>query len=250
MLQTSIGEFMHAPFWGAVLQIVFINVVLSGDDALAVAMACRALPPRQRIWGLVIGEILAVALLIVFAAMIARLLQWPYLRIIGGVALLYIAVKLLASEAGGKNDNGAPAQLWRAVRIVVAADLVMSFDNMLAVVQVAKGDFVLIAIGLIVSVPIIICGAALVTALLRRLPILVWAGAALLGFVAGQTIVNDRAIVGSVGQFAGEKLADVAAGFAGALLVVAIGGVRRHLRIAKTSNRKARSDTFGRGGAT
>ena len=159
---------MQAPFWTAALEIVFVNVLLSGDNAVIIAMACRALPRRQRLFGLLIGEVVAVLLLIVFAGVLTRLLQVPYLKIAGGLALFYIAVRLLLPDETDGNKVEAAAHLWRAVRIIVVADIVMSFDNILAVVQIARGDLALLAIGLTVSVPIIIAGAALITALLDR----------------------------------------------------------------------------------
>jgi YjbE family integral membrane protein len=240
MLQASTSDLVSSPFWTAALEIVFINVLLSGDNAVMIAMACRALPGRQRLLGLLIGEAVAVLLLIVFAAVLTRLLQVPYLKVAGGLALLYIAARLLLPEEADADEVEAAAHLWRAVRIVVAADIVMSFDNVLAVVQVARGDLVLLAIGLAVSVPVIVAGAALITALLDRLPILVWAGAALLGWVAGQTIVGDAALAGPLARVAGapaEKFSGgvaMAAGFIGGVLAIAAGGLWRHWRMSKS----------------
>ena len=242
MLQANINDLADAPFWSAVLQIVFINILLSGDNAVIIAMACRGLPRRQRICGLLIGESVAVILLIVFAGVIARLLQFPYLKLTGGLALIYIAAKLLVPEEADKNEVEAAAHLWRAVRIVVAADIVMSFDNILAVVQIAKGDLALLAIGLMVSIPIIVAGAALITALLDRFPLLIWSGAALLGWVAGQTIVGDKAIASFVTGAVGDKLAgrvELTAGCVGAVLVIAVGGAWRHWRTFEGPLRRA-----------
>lgn len=238
MLQTNLNDLAQAPFWSAVLEIVFINLLLSGDNAVVIAMACRALPRRQRMWGLVIGGAVAVVLLIGFADIISRLLQYPYLKIAGGLALLYIAVRLLVpDEDTDRNEVEATAQLWRAVRIVVVADIVMSFDNILAVAQIAKGNLVLLAIGLMVSIPIIIAGAAFMVALLDRLPILIWAGAALLGWVAGQTITDDKVITELVRPVVAAHLAgdmELVAGCAGAVLVIAVGGFWRRRRFSKT----------------
>lgn len=238
MLQTNLNDLAQAPFWSAVLEIVFINLLLSGDNAVVIAMACRALPRRQRMWGLVIGGAVAVVLLIVFADIISRLLQYPYLKIAGGLALLYIAVRLLVpDEDTDRSEVEATEQLWRAVRIVVVADIVMSFDNILAVAQIAKGNLVLLAIGLMVSIPIIIAGAAFMVALLDRLPILIWAGAALLGWVAGQTITDDKVITELVRPVVAAHLAgdmELVAGGAGAVLVIAVGGFWRRRRFSKT----------------
>ncbi len=236
MLQSNGSDLAQAPLWSALLQIVFINVLLSGDNAVVIAMACRALPRRQRIWGLLIGEAVAVIMLVVFAGVISRLLQFPYLKIAGGFALVYIAGKLLVPETADRNEIEAVAHLWRAVRIVVVADIVMSFDNILAVVQIAKGNLALLAVGLMVSIPIIVVGAGLITALFDRLPVLIWAGAALLGWVAGQTIAEDKAIAATILRLVGNELAggsEFAAGCAGAILVIAVGGIWRHWRLRK-----------------
>lgn len=248
MLQADTNALSGAPFWSAVPAIVFINLLLSGDNAVVIAMACRALPRRQRIFGLLIGEGAAVILLIVFAGAIARLLQLPYLKLAGGLALIYIAAKLLVPEAADKNEVEAAAHLWRAVRLVVAADVVMSFDNILAVVQIAKGDLTLLAIGLMVSIPIIVVGAALITAVLDRVPLLIWCGSALLGWVAGQTIVGDRAIAGFVAAAVGNRPAgrvELAAGCLGAVVVIAAGALWRRWRTSRH-----RSGAPGGGGAT
>ena len=226
MFQATIGDFARAPIWSAVLEIVFTNLLLSGDNAVIIAMACRGLPRRQRILGLVIGAGVAAVLLIVFTGVIARLLQLPYLKLAGGLALIYIAAKLLVPEDADKNQVEAVAHLWRAVRIVVVADIVMSFDNILAVAEIARGNLALLAIGLTASIPIVIGGAAFITALLDRLPILVWGGAALLGWVAGETIIGDEAIVGLITRAVGGQLAgriELAAACAGAVLVIAAG---------------------------
>jgi YjbE family integral membrane protein len=234
MLQANIGELAHAHPFGAVPEIVFINILLSGDNALVIAMACRALPSRQRILGLVIGEAVAVVLLIVFAGVMARLLQFPYLKLAGGIALLYIAASLLARDRT-MTEAEAATQFWRALRIVVLADLVMSFDNVLAIVQVAGDDLALLALGLAISIPIVVGGAALITAVLERLPILIWAGALLLGWVAGETIVDDPPIAALLMHAFGKQAAgrfELAAACAGAALAAVAGGIWRHRRIA------------------
>jgi len=224
MLQATIGELAHAHF-RVLPEIVFINILLSGDNAVIIAMACRGLPGKQRILGLAIGEGVSVALLIAFAGVMARLLQWPYLKLAGGIALVYIAVRLTLPQRREQQVEST-TDLWRAVRIVAAADLVMSFDNVLAIVQIARGNVALLAIGLAVSIPIIVAGAALIARLLDRWPVLIWAGAVLLGWVAGQTIVGDQAIAGFVTRAFGDSFiggVGLAAGCAGAVAVVAAG---------------------------
>jgi YjbE family integral membrane protein len=232
MLHGSINDMGHAAFWAAVLQIVFINILLSGDNAVVIAMACRDLPQRQKVWGLVIGAGVAVILRLFFTGIVGQLMLQPYLKLVGGVALIYVAAKLLARDNADKNQIQAVTQLWRAVRIVVLADLVMSLDNVIAVAAVAQGSLTLLAIGLLASIPIIIAGAALIMAVLDRLPILIWAGAALLGWIAGDVMATDPAVSGYVSAMFDPTLArqvDIAASSAVALLVIGIGGLWRQL---------------------
>ena len=230
----SLGQ---AAFWVAALRIMVINILLSGDNAVVIALACRGLPHRQRVWGMVIGAGLAVVLLVVFTGVVARLMELPYLEAAGGLALFYIAVKLLLPENADETEVQAEAHLWRAVRIVVVADIIMSLDNIIAVATAAQGNLVLLIIGLAVSIPIIIAGAALIMALLDRLPILVWIGAALLGWVAGEAIVTDTAVAKALTHaFSAGIVRDLqwAAAGAGAVLVVVVGALwQRHLAKAR-----------------
>jgi YjbE family integral membrane protein len=231
-LAAGVAQMGYTAFWFAVLQIIFINILLSGDNAVVIAMACRGLPPHQRRWGLVIGAGIAVCLLIIFSEIIARLMLLPYLKLIGGIALFYIAAKLLVPEAADRNEVEAVAHLWRAIRIVVVADVIMSLDNIIAVAATARGDVLLIVIGLAVSIPLIIAGAALIMALLDRFPVLIWAGAALLGWVAGETIASDPALLGHLTvKFGGAftQQVELAASGAGAAFAVAAGGLWRSL---------------------
>jgi YjbE family integral membrane protein len=170
-----------------------LDALLSGDNALVIALACRGLHPRQRVWGMVIGAGIAVVLLILFTGIVATLMVLPYLKLIGGLALLAIAAKLLVPEDGG-DDVAEGTSLWHAVRIVVIADIVMSLDNVIAVAAAANGQLPLLVLGLAVSIPMIIAGAALIMMILDRMPILVWLGAALLGWIGGDVIATDPAI--------------------------------------------------------
>lgn len=236
MLHSSVNDMGRAAFWAAVLQIIFINMLLSGDNAVVIAMACRDLPQRQRIWGLLIGAGAAVLLRLVFTGVVGQLMLLPYLKLIGGLALLYVAAKLLVPERVDKNKVVPVAQLWRAVRIIVVADIVMSLDNVIAVAAVAQGSLVLLAIGLIASIPIIIAGAALIMVMLDRFPIFIWAGAALLGWIAGDVMATDPAVFGHVSAKFSETLArqvEFAATGAGALLVIGAGGLWRQLSASK-----------------
>jgi len=236
MQQVGIGELAQAPFWGATLEIVLVDLLLSGDNAVIIAMACRGLPRRQRKWGLVIGAGVSVILLVVFAGVLTRFMQLRYFRLVGGLVLIFIAARLLVTKQREENEIEAAAHLWRAVRTVFLADLVMSFDNILAVVQVARGDLLLLAVGLAVSIPIVIAGAALVTELLDRVPLLIWAGSALLGWVAGQTIISDAAVVpliAGTGNLDGNL--EWIAGGAGAVLVIALGALWQRRRLANSA---------------
>jgi YjbE family integral membrane protein len=235
MLQAGMDILAHTQFLTALAQIVLINLLLSGDNAVVIALACRDLPRPQRLWGMAIGAGAGVVLRLVFTVAIAWLFQLPHLKLVGGLALLYIGARLLVDEGPEKKEMEATAHLWRAVSIVVVADIVMSFDNILAMVEVADNDLLLLAIGLAISIPLVVAGAALVTALLERLPILIWAGAALLGWVAGQTIAGDPTISSLVARTLGGQwleCLDLAAGLAGAALVVVAGMLWRRGRQA------------------
>ena len=186
------ADLQKPAFWLAVGKIIWINVLLSGDNALVIAMACRGLAPRQRIWGMTIGAGIAVILLIGFTGIVAKLMVLPYLKLVGGLALLVIAARLLVPEDEG-SDVTAGTSLWHAIRIVVIADIVMSLDNVIAVAAAANGEIPLLILGLAVSIPMIIAGAALIMLVLDRFPILIWLGAALLGWIAGDVIATDPA---------------------------------------------------------
>ena len=188
------SEIGHPQFWVNLSKIVWINVLLSGDNALVVAMACRGLPPRQRLWGMVLGAGAAVMLRIIFTVIVATVMGLPYLKLVGGLALLVIAAKLLVPDNTDQEAAGSASHLWAAVQIVVIADIVMSLDNVIAVAAAAAGSVPLLILGLASSIPLIIAGAAVIMALLELLPILVWAGSALLGWIAGDVIATDPAV--------------------------------------------------------
>jgi YjbE family integral membrane protein len=177
-------------FWLAVGKIIWINILLSGDNALVIAMACRGLHGRNRMWGMIIGAGVAVVLLIAFTGIVATLMQLPYLKLVGGVALLVIAAKLLVPE-DESDEIAAGTTLWHAVRIVVIADIIMSLDNVIAVAAAAQGSIPLLVLGLTISIPMIIAGAALIMLILDKYPVLIWLGAMLLGWIAGDVIASD-----------------------------------------------------------
>jgi len=187
-------EFLSPPFWVAAFQIIVINILLSGDNAVVIALACRNLPARQRRWGIIWGAVGAIVLRIILTFFAVQLLELPYLKIVGGILLLWIGVKLIAEDDGDGPDIKASDRLFAAVKTVIVADLVMSIDNVLAVAAAAKGSLVLLIFGLVVSIPLVIVGAQLIMKLIERLPLLIVAGGGVLGYVAGEMIVEDPAI--------------------------------------------------------
>jgi YjbE family integral membrane protein len=229
-VQAIVADMAQPDFWLSVLEVIWINILLSGDNAVVIALACRGLPPREGLWGMVIGAGLAALLRIAFTGLISVMLTLPYLKIAGAIALLWIAVKLLAPQPHDAEDTPeAVEDLWRAVRIVVIADVVMSLDNVIAVGAVAKGHYVLLTLGLAIGIPIVIAGSAVILTLLGRFPILVWGGAAILGWVAGDILASDAKVLGIFSDFAPVQIG-LAAHIIGAALVVICGYIwrRRH----------------------
>jgi YjbE family integral membrane protein len=198
------NEIMRPTFWLAALQIMGINILLSGDNAVVIALAVRALPPRERLWGMVLGAGCAAVLLILFTGIVATLLKLPYLKLIGGIALFWVAVKLVAPQPHDAEDTPeAVEDLWRAVRVVVVANIVMSLDNVIAVAAAAKGNYLLLGLGLTISIPVVIAGSALFLALLERYPWVVWAGGALLGWIAGGLLPDDAFVAQYIAKLYG-----------------------------------------------
>lgn len=187
------NEIMQPVFWLALGKVIWIDILLSGDNALVIAMACRSLPANQRMWGMILGAGAAVTMRIAFTGIVASLMELPCLKLVGGLALMLVAAKLLVPDDGDADVKPA-ARLWSAIRIVMVADMVMSLDNVIAVAAAANGSLLLLAIGLVISIPLVVAGAALITGVLNRFPILVWAGAALLGWIAGEVIASDPII--------------------------------------------------------
>jgi len=186
-------------FWLAALEIVVINILLSGDNAVVIALACRNLPLAQRRWGVFWGAVGAIVLRIVLTFFAVSLLKLSFLKIIGGLLLVWIGIKLIAEEDSEEgHEVQASDKLLAAIRTVVIADLVMSIDNVLGVAAAAQGSLLLLIFGLVVSVPLVIGGAQLIMRVIERFPVLIVAGGGLLGFVAGELIVEDSAIVGWV----------------------------------------------------
>ncbi len=216
-------------FWLAVVQIIWIDILLSGDNAVVIALACRKLPPRQRMWGIVLGTAVAISLRVAFTGIVTQLMTMPYVKLVGGLLLFWIAVKLLGSEEQQQSGEiEAVDTLWQAIKIVAIADVVMSLDNVIAIAAAARGNYGLLMFGLAVSIPLIMAGAAMVIALLERFPAIVWAGAALLGWIAGEIIAGDPLFTRHLDPGMVHSV-QIAAATLGAVMVVLIGMVRRRL---------------------
>lgn len=180
-------------FWSGLVQIILVNIVLSGDNALVIALACRNLQKKHQKPAILIGSAGAIVLRIIFVLIVDQLLKIGYLKLIGGLLLLWIGVKLVQGEEEGEDGVKASASLWGAIRTIIIADAVMSLDNAIAIAAAAHGDTTLIVLGLIISIPLIIFGATLIMLLLQRFPIIVIAGGALLGYIAGEVLATDPA---------------------------------------------------------
>jgi YjbE family integral membrane protein len=237
-LDQMVAEVGQPVFWLAVLQIIWINILLSGDNAVVIAMACRNLPDRVRNWGIALGAGVAVLLRIIFTGVVATILSLPWLKFVGGLALLYIAIDLVKPDDGDSHSKiKSHDSLMRAVGTVAVADIVMSLDNVVAIAAVAKGSWTLLILGLAISIPMIVVGAALITALFVRYPILIWGGAALLGWIAGDIMISDPAIVERVSAAVVMRYDMLAAG-AGATFVVAFGYIRRKMNEASAKPKR------------
>jgi YjbE family integral membrane protein len=214
-------------FWLAVVQIIWIDILLSGDNAVVIALACRKLPPSQRMWGIVLGTAVAISMRVAFTGIVTQLMTMPYVKLVGGLLLFWIAVKLLGSDEQEQTGNIEPVDsLWQAVKIVAIADIVMSLDNVIAIAAASRGNYTLLMFGLAVSIPLIMAGAAMIIALLERFPVIVWAGAALLGWIAGEIIAGDPLFTRALDPSMAHSV-HIAGATLGAMLVLAIGFLRR-----------------------
>ncbi len=178
----------------SVLKIIGVDIVLAGDNAVVIALACRTLPPRQRAVGIILGTAAAVIMRILFTLVVGTLLGVPILAMAGGLILFWIALKLLLAEEASEESVRSGETLWDAVKTIAIADAVMSLDNILAIAGAAKGDWSLIVIGLLISIPLVVGGSTLIMALLSRFPVFVWGGAALLGWIAGELIASEKVL--------------------------------------------------------
>ena len=215
-------EFGTPQFWVAALEIVVINILLSGDNAVVIALACRNLPPKQKWWGIFWGVIGAVVLRIILTFFAVQLLLLPYLQLVGAALLVWIGIKLIAEDEGGDGPEVAASnRLVSAVKTVIVADLVMSIDNVIGVAGAAKGSLLLLVFGLVVSIPLVVVGSQLIMKLVERLPWLVIAGGGLLGYIAGEIAIEDVTVKPWVQ--ANAPWLHYGAPIAGVVVVVAVG---------------------------
>lgn len=227
-------DFLAASFWIAVGQIILIDILLGGDNAVVIALACRGLPPKQRKLGIFYGTMGAIVLRVILIAFALALLAIPYLKVVGALLLVWIGVKLLVpQEEDGHANINTSDKLWGAVKTVIIADLVMSVDNVLAIAGAAetagKHQLPLVIFGLLVSIPIIVAGSQIVLKLMDRFPIIITLGAMLLGWIAGQMAYTDPAVKAFVPA---DKVWEYAAAAAGALLVLGISKLLQARRAA------------------
>ena len=238
-------EFLTTMHWGAVFQIILIDILLGGDNAVVIALACRNLPKHQRMRGILWGTAGAIVMRVILIAFAVALLKVPFLKLVGGVLLIWIGVKLLLPN-GDEDEHGnlqGGTTLWSAIKTIIVADLVMSVDNVIAIAGAAQQadpdhQMGLVIFGLIVSIPLIVWGSTLVLRLLERYPLVITLGGALLGWIAGGMMITDIVTVNAIGEPSAAMR--YAAAIGGAVLVVVLGRVLGARR--KPAARPAESD--------
>ncbi|MGZ3306625.1 MAG: TerC family protein [Asticcacaulis sp.] len=226
-------EMVQTPeFWIGLLKIVWINIILSGDNAVVIALAARSLPAHQQRKAVFWGSGAAVVLRILLTVVVAKLLALPYLQILGGLLLLWIGVQLLGDEDEGAGEERHYGSILSAVRTILVADLVMSLDNVIAVAAASQGSMTLLILGLAISIPLVIFGSTLMIKLMERFPIIVVLGAGLIGWVGGETLVGDAIFKEALGA---SPWLHYAGATAGAALVVGIGKLLQARERMKTA---------------
>ncbi len=218
-------EMTSAAFWAALGSIILANILLSGDNAVVIALAARALPPHQQRKAIFWGSAAAIVMRIVLTLIAVEMLKWPWLKIVGGLLLIYIGVSLLVDEGDDHHAQSTEVRgMAYAIRTILVADLVMSLDNVLAVAAAAKGDTLLLVLGLAISIPLIIFGSTMLIKVMDRFPIIITLGAALLGWLAGEMLITDPAVIERFGVQ--PEWRHLLAGAIGAGLVVLLGWYR------------------------
>ncbi len=223
-----LAEVQSPAFWHGLLLIIWVNIILSGDNAVVIALAARSLPEAQQKKAVMWGAGAAVILRILLTIVAVKLLTLPYLKIIGGLLLFWIAIGLLVPEDGGEDVDGSD-NLFQAIKTILIADLVMSLDNVIAVAGVAKGSLLLLVLGLAISIPLVIFGATILMKLMERFPIIITAGAGILGWVAGEMLVTDPSVVDGIKENMGwmhlhTPIGDISwAQIVGVVIVIVVG---------------------------
>ena len=228
-------ELLTSQFWLGLGAIIWVNIILSGDNAVVIALAARSLPPHQQRQAVIWGAGAAVVLRIILTIVAVELLKLSFLKLIGGVLLFWIAVKLLVPEEDGDEGVKSSSNMLGAIKTILIADLVMSLDNVIAVAAVAKGSILLLVLGLVISIPLVVFGATMLMRLMERYPLIITVGAALIGYVAGEMLVTDPVVIDWIRAQAhwmvdfelfsvfGRKVELSAAGLIGASAVVLVG---------------------------
>jgi YjbE family integral membrane protein len=230
-------ELASPAFWAALGSIIWVNIILSGDNAVVIALAARSLPPHQQKMAIFWGSAAAIVMRVVLTIIAVEMLKWPWLKIIGAILLVYIGVSLMLDDDEGEGKaSDDKVGIWSAIRTILIADLVMSLDNVLAVAAAAKGNTLLLVIGLALSIPLIIFGSQLLLKVMERFPIIILAGAALLGFLAGEMLLTDPALVASIGELPHWQVN--VGGAVGAALVLSIGTVIRRRLAARRGHKR------------
>ena len=216
-------EFLSDPhFWGKWVSIVLLDIVLAGDNALVIALAVRSLPVKQQFWGRVFGTLGAVVLRLIFIAAVTWLLRIPLLRFVGGLVLVWIAYKLVTPVAGDDGNVREGTTLKEAIGIIILADVVMSFDNVMAISAAARGDLVLVVFGLLLSLPLVVWGSGLLARLMNRFPLIIWLGGGVLGWVAMKMMLDDPIVIDWLGHALAQTLHQVAP-YALGVVIAALG---------------------------
>ena len=212
-------------FWIGLLKIIWINIILSGDNAVVIALAARSLPPQQQKQAIIWGTAAAVVLRVGLTVVAAKLLELPYLQIVGGLLLVWIGVQLLADGDDGEGEEKVHGSMMAAIRTILIADLIMSLDNVIGVAAAAAGNITLLVIGLAIAIPIVIFGSTLMIKLMDRFPVIVTIGAGLIGWVAGEAIASDKILRP---WFPDHSVSFYLAAAAGAAVVIGLGKFMQH----------------------
>lgn len=223
----------ESTFWISVLQIIAIDILLGGDNAVVIALACRSLPEDLRKKGIFWGVVGAIGLRVVLIAFALQILDIPFLKLVGGLLLLWIGMKLLVGEDDDSHDVDGSAHLWGAVKTIIVADAVMSIDNVIAVAGASGGHMPLVVFGIVISIPIIVWGSQIVMKLMDRFPLVITLGGGLLGWIGGSMLVSDKGLTNFIGTLPGWS--HQVAGAVGAALVVITGTVLAKRKAATVS---------------